>query len=62
MDIPGCVSNPSPADAATDIPIGVYTFTWDAPTDGGTVASYDVYGGDSATTLQFIANTTGKRG
>ena len=58
MDIPGCVTNPMPADTAL-IPIGLTTFTWDVPTNGGAVASYDVYAGIT-TALEFgvIGNVT----
>jgi len=43
--VPDCASNPSPADEAVDIPVGDIVFTWEAPTTGGPVESYDFYGG-----------------
>jgi len=34
-----------PLNNATDVPVGVMEFTWEVPTTGGPVDSYDLYGG-----------------
>jgi len=58
IDVPGCVSNVMPVDAAV-VPVGFNTFTWDAPTTGGAVVSYDIYAGlTMALELGVIRNTT----
>lgn len=61
--VPGCVSNPTPADAATGVPYGPITLTWDAPTTGDPVVSYDLYVGNTANALTYLTsydtNTTG---
>ena len=43
--LPGCTSNPTPADGATNVPVGDVTFSWTAPTTGDPVVSYDMYYG-----------------
>ena len=57
--LPGCASNPTPADGVTDVPafsnIGLF---WDAPTTGDPATSYDVYTGTSIATLAFFGNVT----
>jgi len=58
IDVPGCVSNPNPADTAVDVQIGANTFTWDIPTDGGAVVSYEVYAGDADDNLSLITTVT----
>lgn len=56
--VPDCASNPYPADGAVDIPVGDVVFTWEAPTTGGPVDSYDFYGGTTTplTEDDFIGN------
>lgn len=56
--LPGCVSNPMPMDMDVNVPIGPITATWDVPTTGGAPTSYDLYAGDSPTTLDFVGNYT----
>jgi len=46
--VPGCASNPTPADAAVNVPVGVVPFAWTAPTTGDPVDSYDLYYGLTA--------------
>ncbi|PWA06168.1 T9SS-dependent choice-of-anchor J family protein [Flavobacterium psychrotolerans] len=56
---PGCVSNPSPADAALEVPIGATTFSWTAPTTGGPVTLYNIYSGATSDAVtDFITSTT----
>ncbi len=55
---PGCVSTTYPADNAVDVPVGNITFTWDAPATGDPVDSYDLFAGDSPTTLALIGTYT----
>lgn len=55
---PGCVSAPSPADAATGVPYGPITLSWTAPTTGDPAVSYDLYAGNSPATLGFVASYT----
>lgn len=43
--LPDCAANPTPVDGAVDVPTGVVTFSWDAPTTGGPVDGYKIYGG-----------------
>lgn len=43
LTAPGCASLVSPANNATDVSFGTVTLTWEAPTTGGAVVSYDVY-------------------
>lgn len=44
-ELPQCASNPTPENGAVDVPTGDVTFTWDAPTTGGPVDGYKIYGG-----------------
>jgi hypothetical protein len=57
--VPGCASNPTPADGDTTVPafsnVGLY---WDAPTTGDPATSYDIYTGNSLATLTFAGNVT----
>ncbi|RYF46070.1 MAG: hypothetical protein EOO39_50290, partial [Cytophagaceae bacterium] len=61
--VPGCVGNPVPANGATNLPYGPITLSWDVPTTGDPVESYDLYIGNTATDLEYFAsydtNTTG---
>jgi hypothetical protein len=50
---PGCVTNPTPADGAIVPAFDDIILSWDAPTTGDPVTSYDVYFGDSLTTLTY---------
>lgn len=54
--VPGCASNPTPADGAVDVPYGPITLSWDAPTTGDPVVSYDLYAGNTATELEYVAS------
>ncbi|RZJ70205.1 T9SS type A sorting domain-containing protein [Flavobacterium sp.] len=56
--LPGCASNPSPANGSTTVPAGPVTLTWDVPTTGGTPASYNVYAGNAAGALTLVGNYT----
>ena len=58
-EVPGCASNPTPVDGATNVPQGTITFSWDAPTSGGTATSYDLYAGaTNALEYGLIGNYT----
>lgn len=59
-ELPDCASGPTPADGATDVPNGTVTFSWEAPTTGGPVDGYKVYGGTSTplTEDDYIATVT----
>ncbi|WP_333876483.1 T9SS type A sorting domain-containing protein [Flavobacterium sp.] len=57
--LPGCVSNPTPADGSTTVPaFGDVIISWDAPTTGDPVTSYDVYFGLTPTTLNYAGTVT----
>ncbi len=43
--LPGCASDPTPADGATNVPVGDVTFSWTAPTTGDPAVSFDMYYG-----------------
>lgn len=53
---PGCASNPTPADAAIIPAFDDVVLSWDAPTTGDPATSYDIYIGNSPTTLNFVLN------
>ncbi len=57
IDAPGCASNPTPAHQATDVVVGLITFSWDAPTTG-LADSYNVYGGTDPLALALVTNVT----
>lgn len=58
--LPGCSSNVSPLDAATNVSYSApINFSWTVPSTGGTPASYDLYYGLTATTVTtLIGNYT----
>ena len=57
-ELPGCATNLSPAEGET-VYGGLVTFTWDAPTTGGTATSYDFYYGlNGAVADDFLGNYT----
>ncbi|WNM18307.1 T9SS type A sorting domain-containing protein [Flavobacterium capsici] len=57
--LPGCATNPSPADGSTTVSAtAAFNISWSAPTTGDPATSYDVYTGDTPTTLAFGANVT----
>lgn len=58
--LPGCSTNVSPLDAATNISYSApINFSWTVPTTGGPVASYDLYYGlTAATVTTLIGNYT----
>ncbi|WP_374548462.1 choice-of-anchor J domain-containing protein [Flavobacterium sp.] len=57
VEAPTCASNPTPADMATEVPIGAITLSWDAPTTGGAPTEYDLYAGDTADTVTNLVGT-----
>jgi fibronectin type 3 domain-containing protein len=54
---PGAPTLASPGDKATSQPVPV-TLSWNAPTSGGAVASYDVYC-DTGSATTWVGNTAG---
>jgi hypothetical protein len=56
--VPQCASTPTPVDGATNVPYGPLTFSWEASTSGDPATSYDIYIGDSPTTLQYVTTFT----
>lgn len=56
--LPGCVSNPAPANGSTTVPAGPITLTWDVPTSGGAPTSYNLYAGNAANSLSLLGNYT----
>lgn len=58
--LPGCSTNVSPLDAATNVSYSApINFSWTVPTTGGTAASYDLYYGlTAATVTTLIGNYT----
>ena len=57
--VPGCATVISPANGATNVAAGTVTFSWSAPTTGGTATSYDLYTGSTPTTVTtLIGNFT----
>lgn len=58
--LPGCSTNVSPLDAATNVSYSApINFSWTVPTTGGTPASYDLYYGlTAATATTLIGNFT----
>lgn len=58
--LPDCATNPTPADGATNIPVGDVEFAWTAPTTSDPAVSYDLYYGlEPDDVTNFIANYTG---
>ena len=58
-ELPGCATNFSPAEGETLNTGSTITFTWDAPTTGGTATSYDFYYGlNGAAATNLLANYT----
>lgn len=56
---PGCPQNPSPVDGSTSVnAFGDIILSWDAPTTGDPVVSYNVYGGVDPMNLFFFGNVT----
>lgn len=57
VEAPSCASNPTPADLATNVPVGAITLSWDAPTTGGAATEYDLYAGETAETVTSLVGT-----
>ncbi len=59
---PGCASNPTPADGANIVVVIGFpgnTISWDAPTTGDPVIAYDIFFGDTPTTVtDFFATVS----
>lgn len=54
---PGCSSPITPADGATNVPVGDITFEWTAPTTGDPATSYDMYYGETpGDVTNFVGN------
>jgi len=63
VDLPGASINPIPADGATGISItntqtSHIAFSWEAPTDGGTVDQYNLFIGSSSDDLRLLGHPT----
>ncbi len=57
--VPGCVTNPVPADGSTTVPaFATFDISWTAPTTGDPATSYDLYTGTDANNLVFETNVT----
>lgn len=56
---PGCVSNFSPANGATNVATPTTPLSWSAPTTGGTPTTYDVYWGTTAAGMTKLGTTPG---
>ncbi len=52
--LPGCATNPSPADNAINVPAGPVTLSWTAPATGDTPTSYDLYIGNTAADVNTL--------
>lgn len=57
MDAPDCASNPTPADGATGVPVGLNMFMWDPAATGGPAEAYDMYYGLTASTVTNYVGT-----
>ena len=58
VELPGCPTNVTPIDGATDQSWQSVTLTWDAPTTGGTATSYSVlYGTTEAGMYEWDTTT-----
>ncbi len=58
--LPGCASNPTPADNTINVTPGPITLSWSAPTTGDAPTSYDLFVGTTADDVNtFIENYTG---
>jgi len=61
ITVPDCASLTYPTDGAVDLQVGpVVTFSWAAPTSGGSPDGYDFYAGTALplTAADFVANFT----
>ena len=56
--VPGCAMNPMPVDGGIVPAFTPFSVSWEAPTTGDPAISYDVYSGDSPTTLNYETNQT----
>lgn len=54
--IPGCVSNPTPADATSISAVEDIFISWNIPTTGSPVTSYDIYFGDAPDNLTLAGS------
>ncbi|WP_121667064.1 T9SS type A sorting domain-containing protein [Mesonia aquimarina] len=62
-EVPGVVTNPMPEDGATDVAVDAQnengiSVSWEAPTTGGEVSSYQVFFGASPEQLNLITTTS----
>jgi hypothetical protein len=58
VPVPDCASVPiTPLDAATNIPVGAVSFSWTAPTTGGTPTGYDLFYGLTPGTVTTLIGT-----
>lgn len=56
--IPTCVTNPTPTDGMSNVPVGPITLSWTASTTGDPATSYDVYVGETADDVNTLVLTT----
>lgn len=55
--VPGCSTVVSPADGATDVPVGVVDFVWTVPTTGDPAVSYLMYYGLTADDVNLFVGS-----
>lgn len=57
--VPGCATLTAPADNSTNLSYTSVTFTWSAPTTGGSVEYYDLYADTNADPITKIGSYVG---
>ena len=55
--LPGCATNPTPADNAINVTPGPVTLSWTAPTTGDAPTAYDLYVGNTADDVNTLLST-----